>query len=606
MMTTAVDAELAPAQEQSQPAAPKESFFVGIVLLITAIIYVGTIRFEFVYDDIEIILSNPFVKAWRFVPAYFTSALWKHIAPSAPGSYYRPLFLLLVRVNYAIFGTRPVGWHLVAISFHLLATWLTFVLAKKLTGRLTPAWLAALIFGIHPVHHEVVAWVTGSIESVFAVLFLAAFLAYLKSIEKPRAVWMMASCALYAAALLCKETAIVLPALVFAHGWLAFDAAESGTNLEASSRFKSALKPASFYLPVAVLYFVVRHAVFSGVAQPTPSGSVMAWLLTLPSILFLYVRHWFVPVRLSEFYDLFYQTNLSPTHVLLPLLALILLGGAVWFLRKKMGARAVGYAAAWMVIPLLPALDTFVFRSEELVHDRYFYVPSVGAALLVALFIERVMTTRVGLFGQPVHVLTAGFALAIVLAFFAARAATPWSSNDALYSRANQIAPLNSVATNNLGAELGAKGQVDRAQAVLEDGYRRHADSFLIASNLARVYYLKHEYDKAEQCVRRAIALAPEFADPYVTLARIQLRRSQPAEAQKNLRRAVELSPYNATFHTSYGIVLAFSGDCAGATRQFETSLDLSPGDALTTIQMLRCRASLSATPPPATKPGLL
>ena len=105
---------------------------------------------------------------------------------------------------------------------HLVVTWLVYVLVRKVTGQFTTAWLAAVIFGVHPIHHEVVAWVSGTTESLFAILFLLAFLAYLRSREESKALWMSLSCALYALALLSKETAIVLPALVFAHAWIEF------------------------------------------------------------------------------------------------------------------------------------------------------------------------------------------------------------------------------------------------------------------------------------------------------------------------------------------------------------------------------------------------
>ncbi len=122
--------------------------------------------------------------------------------PSGLGNYYRPLFLLLLRINYSIFGDRPLGWHLLAVVMHLVVTWLVYMLVRKVTGQFTTAWLAAVIFGVHPIHHEVVAWVSGTTESLFAILFLLAFLAYLRSREGSKALWMTLSCALYALALL--------------------------------------------------------------------------------------------------------------------------------------------------------------------------------------------------------------------------------------------------------------------------------------------------------------------------------------------------------------------------------------------------------------------
>jgi hypothetical protein len=196
-----------------------EPLLVASVLTITAMVYAAAIRFQFVYDDQGQIVENALVQSWRFVPQYFRGQVWQHLFPNAAGDYYRPLNVLWFRVNDALFGLNPEGWHVLAILLHVLATALAYVIARKLTGRPLVAGLAALLFGVHPMRHEVVAWVSGTTESLCAVLFFLTFLAYLKSRDGGRARWMAISCVFYGASLLAKETSIVLPAVVFAHAW---------------------------------------------------------------------------------------------------------------------------------------------------------------------------------------------------------------------------------------------------------------------------------------------------------------------------------------------------------------------------------------------------
>jgi len=579
----------------------RERSFALIVLLVTAITYLGALQFEFVFDDYGQIVFNPFVKAWRYAPDYFVSSVWKHLAPLSPGNYYRPLFLLLLRLNFSVFGNRPLGWHVAAIALHLLVTWLVFAVVRKMTGEFTLAWLSALIFGVHPIHHEVVAWISGMTESLFAAMFLASFLAYLLSRESSKRTWMPVSYVFYALALLSKETAIVLPAMVFAHGWI--DRSSDGAP-RVIDRFKNALIPAIGYLPVAIIYVFVRRWVLSGISHSVSGASIFTWLLTLPSLLLFYVQHWFFPIHLAESYDVLYQTRLSPLHVILPAAIILAVGGAIWAVRGRLSARAVAYAAAWIVIPLLPALDTFIFRPDELVHDRYFYVPSIGAALLVALVIERVAKSKAGVFGQPLRVVAIALALTIVLGFLSARAASFWINDYALFSRAHQISPLNATAASSLGAEMLARGKLDAAGTLLEESYRLHPDDYRIAYNLGRVEYARHQFPQAAEYTRQAIVLSPNFSDAYISMGAIELKLGQRAEAQTSFRRAVETSPYSAPAHTTYGIVLALGGDCVAATEQFKTALILNPGDAVTQAQMFRCRAA-SSTPAP-TKPGQL
>ena len=589
-------------RESSRGEGLREVYFLGMVLFITAFTYFGTLRFGFVYDDGPQIRNNPYIKSWQFVPQYFVSSVWKKLYPLIAGNYYRPLFLLWNRANYAVFGLREVGWHLTAVLLHVLVTWLVYSLVKKLTGRFTVAWLTAIIFGVHPIHHEVVAWVSGTTESLFAAMFLAAFLAYLKSLESSKTIWMTISAALYGLALLCKETAIVLPALVFAAEWIAGNSLGTPDRPGAARRLGRALKPVGFYVPIALVYLIARARILSGLGHAVSNASLWTWLLTLPSILFFYVKHWFFPVRLSEFYDLYYQSKLSLMGVVLPALVLVALAIAVWMLRKPLGIRATGYAVVWVVIPLLPALDTFVFSNGELVHDRYFYVPSIGASMLVALIIEKALAGQPAVFGQPLRVVGAALAITAVLAFCTVWEVSYWKDNYTLYSRGHQVAPLNSTALNNLGGELIVQRVIELAQPLLEAGYREFPGDGRIVFNLGRLNYMERQYLKAEDYAREAIRLDPSTADSYILLGQILLKQDRAQEAIQTFRRAVELNPYDASYHTSYGIVLKMAGDCAGANSQFGEALAINPTEAIAHLQALGCQASLAPINDSATK----
>jgi Tfp pilus assembly protein PilF len=579
-----------------------ERYFIKVILALTAITYLGTVKFDFVYDDYPQILSNPFVKSWQYVPQYFSGSFWKQLSPLIPENYYRPLFLLWTRMNYSIFGQNSYGWHATAVGLHLLVTWLVYVLAKRLTGRLTVAWLTALIFGVHPIHHEVVAWISGTTESLFAIFFLAGFLAYLQSERKSRTIWMTVSCALYAAALLCKETAVVLPALVFTHNWISNSPAERSEKTEYLQRFRRAIGSIVCYVPIAVVYLYVRHRVLSGFSHTLSGASFSAWLLTLPSVLLFYVKNWLVPLRLSEDYDLYYQLHLNLAHVILPVLIFVAIGCLIWKYRDQLGSREAAYAAAWIVIPLLPALDFVAFNPDQLVHDRYFYVPSIGASLLVALCIDRFAKSRRVVFGQPLATVATAMVLTMALAACTIWTASYWMDEYSLFARAHEVAPYNLTVANKLGVELIERKEYERAQLLLESAYRENSGDYRVSLNLGRLQYVQKQYEKAEEYTRKSIALGPNVADPYVYLGMIQLKENHPREAQASLSRAVQLNPWDAHFRTSYGIVLASNGDCTAAMAQFTAALSLSPDDALTQREVFRCHAAQSVKPAPASQ----
>jgi tetratricopeptide (TPR) repeat protein len=579
----------------SQETPRQDRYFIAVVLAFTAITYLNTLRFAFVYDDNGQIGENPFIKSWRYVPQYFVSSVWKHMVPFAVGNYYRPLFLVWLRVNYALFQMRPLGWHVTTVLLHLLVTWLVYLVVRQMTQRPSLAWLTALIFGVHPIHHEVVAWVSGSTESLFTVFFLSAFLAYSHSRERRRTLWMALSCGFYALALLSKETAIVLPVLAFTHCWIAGRSDAAPEASEFACRFRRAAASVAAYIPVALIYLALRYKILSGFSHPLRNASASAWLLTLPSIVFFYIKNWFYPIRLSEFYDLFYQVRPNFAHVILPALAVLAIAVAVWIFRGRLGFRDAGYAAAWIVIPLLPAMDTFVFRVDELVHDRYFYLPSLGAALLIAMLIEAIAKKGARVFGQPLRLVVTALVLAVVLALCTVRATRYWVGDYTLFTRAHEIAPRNFRAQENLGAALILRGEIDQGQAMLEDAFQKWPGEWEVAFNLGRVQYFKKQYAKAEEYTRQAFALNPNYPDSYVLLGQIQLRGNHPHEALESMRRAVELNPYSPQFRMVYGTVLEVNGDCPGAMIQRRTALALAPGDFFAQREMLRCGAP--ATP---------
>jgi len=151
-----------------------------LVLAATFLAYAAVSSFGFVYDDESQIVHDSFVQQWHFVPAYFTSHVWQWIYPHVGGNYYRPVFLLWLLLNFKVFGLHPAGWHLAVLALHLVATWQVYRLALRLTGSQPAAAIAALLFGLHPVHIEAVAWISGVTEPLAAVFILGSLLSWMR------------------------------------------------------------------------------------------------------------------------------------------------------------------------------------------------------------------------------------------------------------------------------------------------------------------------------------------------------------------------------------------------------------------------------------------
>src|SRR5438105_11584085 len=240
-----------------------------IVLALTFLVYADTTRYQFAYDDRGQIVENQGLRSWSYAAHCFTEHVWKAQHPEENGVYYRPLFNLYLLVNYQLFHLNPAGWHLLLVIWHTLVTLLVFWLARRLLKDEAGALIAALIFGVHPIHIESVAWISGVTEPMLALFFLGSLLGYLRwrdgmwaerasdepATQRP-AKWLALSLGLYGLALFSKETAMVMPALIFAYEWL-FG--------ERAGRVARASKRAAPFLVMAAVYFVLRAIILKAV-----------------------------------------------------------------------------------------------------------------------------------------------------------------------------------------------------------------------------------------------------------------------------------------------------------------------------------------------------
>src|SRR6202140_1333933 len=141
------------------------------------VVYSGSLSFEFVWDDWPQIVNSPIIRSWSNLPRAFGSDLWYHVARHQV--YYRPLFVTWSMLNFALFGLRPWGWHMGEVVIRVGAVLSVFLLARKLGLEYWTAALATLIFAVHPIHIEPVAWISAASDTMVTMFAALAFTAFL-------------------------------------------------------------------------------------------------------------------------------------------------------------------------------------------------------------------------------------------------------------------------------------------------------------------------------------------------------------------------------------------------------------------------------------------
>jgi 4-amino-4-deoxy-L-arabinose transferase-like glycosyltransferase len=295
-----------------------------------------------------------------------------------------------------------------SVFVHVAVTYLVFLLPWRLTGDRWTAWVAALLYGLHPVHVESVAWISGIADPLLALFFLGSLLAYRKRRQPAgSAALLTASLLLYAMALLQKEVAIVLPAVVCAYvillrpedqGWRA--------------KLRSAVVAVLPFLAITALYLLARSLALRGMVRTITPISFRTMILTWPSLLWFYLKLLVYPAGLSPFYDVGYVTRPGPRDFVLPLTGVLAAAALLWLWARRSPARArtIAFACALLVLPLLPALYIRVFNYDDYAHDRYLYLPSVGFVILCALAVRqfRPVKLQAALAGVAVALFLAG------------------------------------------------------------------------------------------------------------------------------------------------------------------------------------------------------
>lgn len=555
------------------PRTFPKGLLAAIVLIVTACVYLPALGFGFVFDDRGQIVETAFALTWKWIPRYFTSHLWG-LDPHTLPLYYRPAFMLWLLANYQMFGLAPAWWHLTSIAAHVLCTLLVYVLARRFMEQL-PSAVAALVFGIHPVHAEAVSWVSAVNEPLLGIFFVGAILAYLHWRDTRRPLWLAASALLYALAMLEKETAVVLPGVILACELL---------FPKTDNRRGAAVL--SLYGALTIAYLLVRQRMVPGlmtVLKPLPFSIVVS---TWPAILSFYLKQLVWPVRMSEFYEFPPVAYLSVTRLVLPLVLL----GVIAFLLWKWSTvnRAVAFSCVLMILPILPVLDFRAFAANEVVHDRYLYVPSIGFCLLLGLIWNR-LVPRIWLVPLVALLGIAGW-----LGYRTVTESGYWKDDVTLFRRAVEVAPGHPMSSENLATALLMRGKPADALPYFDRALALGSQNPETLYGMGRVYFFQEDWDRAAVCFKQALD-GGHTSSRYLLYAGLSdFRRGRLNDAESELRQALQaraaVTSDLGLYHASLGEVLEKRGDLDQAAAEYRAELVEDPNSESAKAGLLRVR----------------
>jgi protein O-mannosyl-transferase len=546
-----------------------------LVCLLSFIAYLGTVRYDFVYDDGPLIVENPYITSWKYLPSYFGTHLFQ-TEPNLLVRYYRPLVITWMLIERKLFGLNPAGWHLLNILLHVGVTYLVCVLIRRLTADTRIALIAGLLFALHPGHIEVVAWASSASEMLLAIFATGSILCFIRTdTPETRTRWLTASLILFAAALLTKETACVLPAAIFAYVWL-YREPQTGNF---TGRVATALKPIVPFLFVLGLYGVGRSLVFQHEQFHANAITIKQMVLSWPLLLMSYLKLLLLPIRTGEFYDFYALRSFTFRNVALPLIGLLFLGALLCVWQRRNNSKLITFAALWTLIWLAPALYIRAFQPNELLHDRYAYVASLGVCALLALAVTKIPAGNLQMLGMPFWQMATTTTLVVMMLWGTINQQAYWANDLMLSYRGVMTAPLNNKPRIHLAEIFLNRGQLDKALPLYLDAYHRASDNWLATYNAGYIYYKFENWQQSKEYLDKTIQMNPRLPEAYTYRGLSEIALGQVDTGTSDLEHAVALDPGQPEIHMLLGAVSEREGKLSAALDNYKRQLAAQPSN---------------------------
>ena len=488
-------------------------------------IYGGTLQHQFVnFDDPALAYENKDVRSFNL----------KQIFTGTVAEDYIPLTVASYALDYALFGMDPFYFHLHNVILHSLNILLVFLFIYLVSsGEGAVATLTALLFAVHPLHVESVAWVAERKDVLSGFFSLMALILYWRLLDRRHWVFYALSLACFSLALFAKFMAVSLPGILLL------------MELVRKEAFKKTLLRLFPFAVVAGVFTFIHMALHN-----SGTGSVPLSLMRGVDSLAFYLTKTFYPVGLSVFYE---QGVVRVSWLEYLFATAVLIAFVVVTLRLKRERKALVFGALFFTATIFPVLQIVPFGNMFAFGDRFMYFPSVGLffSLSVAAlaFMER---------GQRWRRQVLSILWSIVLVFLAVlsyQRTEVWRDSKTLWTDAVKTYPKSAVAHNNLG--LVYLNEANRPLAIPKfiQAAQLRSDFSDPYVNLGLAYLDLRQLSEAEVALKEALRINPKLPSAHVNMALVLEAKNQLEQAGEHYLRALQLDPDLASARYNLGVI---------------------------------------------------
>jgi len=530
----------------------------ALIVLLTVAAYLPALRGGFIWDDDDHLTANPAMTA-----PHGLRLIWSSLAVSR----YYPLTLTSFRVQRRLWGLNPMPYHLVNITVHALNGVLIFLVLRRL--RIPAAWLAAALWGVHPVNVESVAWITELKNTQSALFFFCAILCFLRFENQGQRRWYALALLCGACALLSKASTVVLPFVLLLCAWWQ----------RGSWRRTDILRAAPFFVLASLMSALAiveqrGHVVRQGTAD-WKLGMAQRVILSGKAIWF-YLGKVVWPANLAFAYPR-WELASNAISSWLPLAEVAAVGIILWMLRRRSWARAGLFGFGFFVTALLPVLgffDVYYFR-YSFVADHFQYLASLGVIAYAASGIAYALG-RCSLWSTPVGNAICA-ALLVTLGGLTWGQTHVYRNSETLWRDTLTKNPGVWIAHNNLGVLLQNQNRKAEALDQYEEALRLQPDYVEAHNNLGFALSEAGHIEEAIAQFKTALRIDPTDIEARNNLGNALSRVGKPEEAIAQYEAALRIKPDYIEAHNNLGTVLLHVGRVPEAIGHWEVALRIKP-----------------------------
>jgi protein O-mannosyl-transferase len=520
------------------------------------------------FDDRQYLTDNQLVRnpGWASAGRFFREIF----EPSTVAGYYQPLAMVSLMIDYAA-GGRPehlLPFHRTSLALHVINTSLVILLLNALFGQPWTAAMVGLLFGLHPMTVESIAWVADRKTLLATVFALGSLLSYVHFTRREGRRWVAYSLCLllYALALISKPTTTLLP--------VAFMSLDFWPLRRLSRRAIFEKTPFFVVAGVSSIITMISQGRSTGIRSPA-LGTANTILLGFCHNVVFYLRRMVWPTDLTPLVLPPEPMSVANPAVLVGVIGTILLLVMLTITLRWTRAALTGWLIFMVLI--LPTMSGIQF-TIAMASDKYAYLPSFGLLLVIAGLLARLWPRthdhRIQVRHIGVVLLVCGLGAAECVG--TRRALANWRTSEGLYRHMLACAPRAAVAHNDLGLIFAAQGRRDEAIREYEAALQAEPRYALALNNLGLELAARGDLDGAISRYTQALQVNPRYVAAYNNMGLALQSKARVDDAMAQYRGAIKINPEFAPAHYNLAMALESQGRTEEAIAQFRETVRIA------------------------------